>query len=223
MVAYNKNQRLNRITHVLRLQLLRSRAAVVCHAHDHANRRQAGMVLATAALSTLAGGPATAAAAAPDCTFTKAPSGLQFCDTKEGTGDEAQSGTLVRVHYDGRLESNGSKFDSSYDRGEHFLLLTVSFVSPSRYCAQQTCTLPVVRGCTLLATEKGEMGQKVFLLYSTFSVVTRKGAERVYITCISQSLAVTIVHAPLSRSVLLQLTRARSLATCSSQCLYGCF
>ena len=89
----------------------------MCHAHEHANRRQAGLMLCSAGLSALADGPATAAAAAPDCTLTKTPSGLQFCDTKEGSGDEAQSGTLVRVHYDGRLESNGSKFDSSYDRG----------------------------------------------------------------------------------------------------------
>lgn len=94
---------------------------MLCHAHDHTNRRQAGLLLCTAGLSVLADGSATAATAVADCTFTKTPSGLGFCDTMEGSGDEAQSGTLVRVHYDGRLESTGSKFDSSYDRGVNFL------------------------------------------------------------------------------------------------------
>jgi hypothetical protein len=76
------------------------------------------MLLCTAGFSAIADGhAAVAAVAAPDCTFVKTPSGLAFCDTKEGSGDAAQAGTLVRVHYDGRLESNGAKFDSSYDRG----------------------------------------------------------------------------------------------------------
>jgi FKBP-type peptidyl-prolyl cis-trans isomerase len=111
--------RINLILFVLYLQLIQPRGTVVGHASDHANRRHAGILLCTAGLSVLADGQAAVAAAVPDCTFTKTPSGLSFCDTKEGSGDAAQPGTLVRVHYDGRLESNGSKFDSSYERGEH--------------------------------------------------------------------------------------------------------
>lgn len=92
---------------------------MLCHAQHAPNRRTAGLLLATAGFSVLTDCRAYAAAAAPACELTTTPSGLQFCDTKEGGGDEAQAGTLVRVHYDGRLESNGSKFDSSYDRGKH--------------------------------------------------------------------------------------------------------
>jgi hypothetical protein len=104
----------------LNVQLLRSRAgSVVCRAHDNTGRRQAGLMLAAAGLSVVADAQASAAASAPACTLTTTPSGLSFCDTKEGGGDEAQPGTLVRVHYDGRLESTGAKFDSSYDRGAH--------------------------------------------------------------------------------------------------------
>jgi FKBP-type peptidyl-prolyl cis-trans isomerase len=45
--------------------------------------------------------------------------GLQMDDTKVGTGAEAQAGKTVTVHYVGTL-TNGSKFDSSRDRGEGF-------------------------------------------------------------------------------------------------------
>ena len=46
-------------------------------------------------------------------------SGLQYEDTKEGTGPTAQAGQTVSVHYTGWLES-GRKFDSSKDRGQPF-------------------------------------------------------------------------------------------------------
>jgi FKBP-type peptidyl-prolyl cis-trans isomerase len=49
----------------------------------------------------------------------KTPSGLEIESLKPGTGKEAVSGRTVTVHYVGTL-TNGSKFDSSRDRGEGF-------------------------------------------------------------------------------------------------------
>ncbi len=44
---------------------------------------------------------------------------LQLTDTTVGTGLEAIKGALVTCHYTGVLE-NGTKFDSSLDRGQPF-------------------------------------------------------------------------------------------------------
>ena len=44
-------------------------------------------------------------------------SGLKIIDIKIGTGDEAQNGQTVSVHYTGWL-ADGTKFDSSLDRGQ---------------------------------------------------------------------------------------------------------
>ena len=46
-------------------------------------------------------------------------SGLQSEDLQVGTGAEAASGNTVDVHYTGWL-TDGSKFDSSLDRGQPF-------------------------------------------------------------------------------------------------------
>jgi FKBP-type peptidyl-prolyl cis-trans isomerase len=43
--------------------------------------------------------------------------GLQYIDIKQGTGAEAKEGSTVTVEYTGWLQSDGKKFDSSYDRG----------------------------------------------------------------------------------------------------------
>ncbi|HKY26995.1 MAG TPA: FKBP-type peptidyl-prolyl cis-trans isomerase [Pyrinomonadaceae bacterium] len=43
-------------------------------------------------------------------------SGLRYTDLVEGTGPTPQPGQMVSVHYLGTLQ-NGTKFDSSYDRG----------------------------------------------------------------------------------------------------------
>lgn len=43
-------------------------------------------------------------------------SGLRYTDLVEGTGPTPQPGQSVSVHYLGTLQ-NGTKFDSSYDRG----------------------------------------------------------------------------------------------------------
>ncbi len=46
-------------------------------------------------------------------------SGLKYVEIKEGTGDSPTTGKKVIVHYTGTLE-NGTKFDSSRDRGTPF-------------------------------------------------------------------------------------------------------
>ncbi len=47
-------------------------------------------------------------------------SGIQIEDVREGDGAVAKKGNTVSVNYLGTLASNGSKFDSSYDRNEPF-------------------------------------------------------------------------------------------------------
>lgn len=43
--------------------------------------------------------------------------GLQYEEVTLGTGDLAEAGSLVKVHYTGRLE-DGTQFDSSIERGQ---------------------------------------------------------------------------------------------------------
>jgi FKBP-type peptidyl-prolyl cis-trans isomerase len=50
---------------------------------------------------------------------TTTPSGLTIEDLTPGTGAEATAGKKVQVHYTGWL-TNGTKFDSSKDRGDPF-------------------------------------------------------------------------------------------------------
>ncbi len=50
---------------------------------------------------------------------TTTPSGLTYFELKKGTGAVAKAGQKVKVHYTGWL-TNGTKFDSSVDRGEAF-------------------------------------------------------------------------------------------------------
>jgi len=52
--------------------------------------------------------------------FKTNPSGLKYAVIKEGKGDVAKNGQQVSVHYTGWLEKDGSKFDSSVDRGDPF-------------------------------------------------------------------------------------------------------
>lgn len=49
--------------------------------------------------------------------LTETDSGLQYKDLAAGDGDKAEAGKQVTVHYTGWL-TDGSKFDSSRDRGE---------------------------------------------------------------------------------------------------------
>eukprot|EP01024_Parvocaulis_polyphysoides_P044388 TRINITY_DN4089_c1_g6_i1.p1 TRINITY_DN4089_c1_g6~~TRINITY_DN4089_c1_g6_i1.p1 ORF type:complete len:193 (-),score=25.63 TRINITY_DN4089_c1_g6_i1:383-961(-) len=43
-------------------------------------------------------------------------SGIQYCELVEGTGNSPVKGSVIRAHYEGKLES-GKVFDSSYSRG----------------------------------------------------------------------------------------------------------
>lgn len=51
---------------------------------------------------------------------TKEKDNLKIEDIVIGTGAEAKSGKKISVHYKGMLK-NGTKFDSSYDRGKPFV------------------------------------------------------------------------------------------------------
>jgi peptidylprolyl isomerase len=78
----------------------------------------------TAPSNTAASAPAASQGAGAD-TFampTKlqtTPSGLQYAIDQPGNGPKPQAGQTVTVHYTGWL-TNGTKFDSSRDRGEPF-------------------------------------------------------------------------------------------------------
>lgn len=50
------------------------------------------------------------------------PSGLGYTDLKVGSGPQPTSGKQVKVHYTGWLV-DGTKFDSSVDRGEPFVFV----------------------------------------------------------------------------------------------------
>jgi FKBP-type peptidyl-prolyl cis-trans isomerase len=54
-----------------------------------------------------------------DANVVTTPSGLKYVELEEGTGATPQSGKTVVVHYTGTLE-DGTKFDSSRDRGQPF-------------------------------------------------------------------------------------------------------
>lgn len=53
------------------------------------------------------------------------PGGLQYIDVKQGTGKTVAAGDQISVQYTGWLQSNGKKFDSSYDHGGQPFAVTV--------------------------------------------------------------------------------------------------
>ena len=68
-----------------------------------------------------AGGTEETTAADSDCPTeeTTTDSGLKITEIECGTGEEAQKGDTLEVHYEGRLE-DGTKFDASRDHGQTF-------------------------------------------------------------------------------------------------------
>jgi FKBP-type peptidyl-prolyl cis-trans isomerase len=73
--------------------------------------------------------------------FSKTPSGLQYQDVVTGTGPEARPGQVAVVHYTGWL-TDGTKFDSSRDRGEPF-------------------SFPIGEGQVIAGWDQGVAGMKV--------------------------------------------------------------
>lgn len=69
------------------------------------------------------------------------PSGLKYIDIQEGTGPCPVAGKTVVVHYTGTLE-NGTKFDSSVDRGDPF-------------------RFPIGKGVVIKGWDEGIMSMKV--------------------------------------------------------------
>jgi FKBP-type peptidyl-prolyl cis-trans isomerase len=85
-------------------------------------KRSAGMLLLAVAVCGHA--ISSTASAKPeekkdDQKIVTTKSGLKYIDQTVGTGTEAKAGDIVDVHYTGWLK-NGSKFDSSKDRGRPF-------------------------------------------------------------------------------------------------------
>jgi peptidylprolyl isomerase len=95
--------------------------------------KKMSLLLAAALTAVLTAAPASADEKKPvtpsepekksESKMIKTPSGLQYEDTKVGTGASPQKGQTCVMHYTGWLWENGAKgkkFDSSLDRGTPF-------------------------------------------------------------------------------------------------------
>lgn len=104
--------------------LVASLGLVACG--DNTATSAPAVVPTTAAVATTAAAGAAAPGGAGGLppvngTPVKTATGLQYIDVVVGSGAEAKNGTSVSVHYTGYL-TNGTKFDSSLDRGQPFPL-----------------------------------------------------------------------------------------------------
>lgn len=99
----------------------------------------AGVLLA--GLLFVFGGRGNSAPVAAPGAEVAMPSGLKYVDEVVGTGESPRPGQNVTVHYTGTLE-NGTKFDSSVDRGQPF-------------------TFPIGKGRVIKGWDEGVMTMKV--------------------------------------------------------------
>ncbi len=68
---------------------------------------------------TFTTGSANDTAKSPTPSTVRLEGGLTYQDLVVGTGTEARTGDIIAAHYLGTL-TNGTKFDSSYDRGQPY-------------------------------------------------------------------------------------------------------
>ena len=94
--------------------------------------------------------PATAPATQPDGDGVVTPSGLQIETLTPGTG--AARGDAIFVHYAGRL-TDGTQFDSSYDRGEPISLAHVGLPGTPLAFHGDLLANVLVKFCTVLTFE----------------------------------------------------------------------
>ena len=92
-------------------------------------KKRISIVLPALAAASLLTAPVLADEKAPaekektESKMNRTPSGLQYEDVKEGTGESPKTGQTCVMHYTGWLWENnarGRKFDSSLDRGQPF-------------------------------------------------------------------------------------------------------
>jgi FKBP-type peptidyl-prolyl cis-trans isomerase len=109
--------------------------------------RHSTLALFALVLSACGGSDGNAGAAAggdlkiDSAALTKTASGLQYQDVAVGSGGEAHDGQVAVVHYTGWL-TDGTKFDSSRDRGQPF-------------------SFPIGKGQVIPGWDEGVAGMKV--------------------------------------------------------------
>ena len=97
-------------------------AAAACGEEDSDDAQDAGAQPSAEASSEPEAEPDAGGEATCYEEGTKTDSGLEITDEVCGDGTVAEAGKLVTVHYVGKLE-DGTKFDSSLDRGQPFEFL----------------------------------------------------------------------------------------------------
>jgi peptidylprolyl isomerase len=93
-------------------------AATLAACGDDSDPAPAPTRTSGAAATSAAGGQAASTSMPALENPTVTPSGLKFQDLAVGTGASPSATQQVTVHYTGWLAANGTKFDSSRDRGQ---------------------------------------------------------------------------------------------------------
>ncbi len=91
-------------------------ATPVHHTHPHAAAAKAAACPAAGVTANPA--PTLPPGVPPAAGTVQTALALRYIDTQPGTGDLVTPGEFLTVHYTGWLAANGTKFDSSLDRGE---------------------------------------------------------------------------------------------------------